>query len=282
MTRPTFSVIVPTYSRPAMLAQAVESVLAQTRSDFECLVVDDASPTPPALPADPRVRLIQRTSNGGPAAARNTGIEQASGQYLAFLDDDDLFLPARLELALEGLQQAPIALCWGRFLDNSTRRNRLLRGNVHDVIVDDGVPSLNGTAIGVDRSISFDPRFAALQDADWWLRISRDTEVWTTDQFGYVVRKHAGIRNLNDAQARLRATLLLLDKHADYFNRHPRAAAVRWRRAGVMARRLGDHALARRALARSVLLRPQLKTFSYLIRSVRPSTSRVKLVSYPA
>jgi glycosyltransferase involved in cell wall biosynthesis len=275
VTRPTFTVIVPTFDRPAMLQEAIASVLAQTRPDFECLVVDDASPTPPVLVSDPRVRLVCRSRNGGPAAARNTGLEHARGQFITFLDDDDLFLPDRLELALEGLEHAPVALCWGRFLDNSARRNRLLRGNVHEIIMDDGVPSLNATAIRAECLLPFDESFFALQDTDWWLRMSLATPVWTTERFGYVVRKHPGIRNRNDAPARVRSTLLLLEKHADYFASRPRAAAVRWKRAGIMARRLGDHSLARRALAKSFRLRPSLKTLSYLVRSLRPSTSLI-------
>ena len=274
---PTFSVIVPTYNRPAFLGEAIASVLAQTRQDFECIVVDDASPLPPTLPSDPRLRLIRRTRNGGPAASRNTGLEHASGRYITFLDDDDLYTPDRLEMALDGLARAPIALCWSRFLDNTVRRRLMLRGNVHDVIVDQGVPSLGATTVRAECVLAFDERFEALQDTDWWLRMSREIPVWTTEHFGYLVRKHPGIRNRNDAEARVRCTLLLLQHHADYFSRHPRAAAIRWRRAGTMARRLGDHALARRALAKSFMLRPHPRTLSYLVRSFRPSTGRVSL-----
>ena len=275
MTKPTFSVIVPTYNRSALLRDAVGSVLGQNRSDFECLVVDDASPTPPTLVSDPRLKLIRRDQNGGPAAARNTGIDHARGQCITFLDDDDLFLPDRLDLAMEGLRLAPIALCWGRFLDGSPPRNRQLQGNVHDIIVDDGVPSLNGTAVRADCASRFDETFLALQDAEWWIRMSRDFPVATIGQFGYLVRKHSGIRNRNDAAAKVRSTLRLLQKHADYFAVHPRAAAIRWRRAGVIARRLGDYALARRAMANSIRLRPRFKTLSYLVRSLRPSTTRI-------
>jgi glycosyltransferase involved in cell wall biosynthesis len=275
VTRPTFSVIVPTHNRSALLHEAVASVLGQNRSDFECLVVDDASPTPPTLVSDPRLRLIRRDENGGPAATRNTGMEQARGQYITFLDDDDLFLPDRLELAMEGLRHAPIALCWGRFLDGSGRHNRRLSGNVHDIIVDDGVPSLNGTAVRADCALRFDEAFLALQDTDWWVRMSRDIPVSTIGQFGYVVRKHPGVRNRNDAAAKVRSTLLLLKKHSEYFAAHPRAAAIRWRRAGVIALRLGDYSQARRAMAKSFRLRPRLKTLSYLLRALRPSRSRI-------
>src|SRR6476661_8300940 len=93
---PMFSVIIPTYGRSSLLAEAVASVLAQSFSDFECIVVDDASPEAPTLPDDLRLRLIVREHNGGPPAARNTGIASATGAYVAFLDDDDVWRPDRL------------------------------------------------------------------------------------------------------------------------------------------------------------------------------------------
>ncbi|HEV8125166.1 MAG TPA: glycosyltransferase family 2 protein [Gemmatimonadales bacterium] len=277
MTRPTFSVIVTSYNRPALLREALASVLAQTRPDFECIVVDDASPTPPVVPSDPRFKLVRRACNGGPAASRNTGLEHATGQYITFLDDDDLFVPERLELALGGLARAPIALCWSRFVDRTVRRRLMLRGNVHDVILNQGVPSLGATTLRAECVLQFDERFFAVQDADWWLRISRDIPVWTTERFGYLVRKHPGVRHRNDAPARIRGSLLLLEKHAAYFSAHPRAAAAWWTRAGILARRLGDYALARRALAKAFRRRPTLRTLSRLIRSLRPSTRRLSL-----
>ncbi len=114
---PLFSVVIPTYGRPRFLAQAVASVLAQTVDNVECVVVDDGSRVPLIPPDNPRVRLIRRDVNGGPAAARNTGVAHARGRYLAFLDDDDCFTPERLAVALEGLQRASIALCWSRNFD---------------------------------------------------------------------------------------------------------------------------------------------------------------------
>ncbi|MBI4259617.1 MAG: glycosyltransferase family 2 protein, partial [Actinobacteria bacterium] len=102
---PLFSVIVPTHGRPAYLAEALASVAAQTIEDWEAVVVDDASPEPVEVPDDPRFRLVRRDENGGPGAARNSGLAAATGRYIAFLDDDDLFTPDRLEVALEGLQR---------------------------------------------------------------------------------------------------------------------------------------------------------------------------------
>ncbi len=101
MTAPAVSVITPTLNRIAFLRRAIDSALAQTFGDLEiCVVVDGPSPELAAEVAahpDPRVRLVQRGETGGVAAARNTGIEAARGRYIGFLDDDDLWLPTKLE-----------------------------------------------------------------------------------------------------------------------------------------------------------------------------------------
>ncbi len=99
---PAISVIVPVYQAEALLPQCVESVLAQTFSDWELLLIDDGSRDgSPALcdgyaAKDPRIRVFHKP-NGGVSTARNLGLEQATGPYIAFLDADDAFEPAALE-----------------------------------------------------------------------------------------------------------------------------------------------------------------------------------------
>lgn len=98
---PAVSIITPTLSRLDFLRRALDSALAQTYEDFECVVVVDG-PAPAIAEfvsqhPDPRVRLVQRAETGGVAAARNTGIAEARGRYIGFLDDDDLWLPQKLE-----------------------------------------------------------------------------------------------------------------------------------------------------------------------------------------
>jgi glycosyltransferase involved in cell wall biosynthesis len=100
---PVVSVVIPTYRRPDSVLRAVASVLAQTFTHFEILVVHDGPgpETAAALKdADPRVRYYQLDANRGPAAARNYGVTQARGQWIGFLDDDDEWLPRKLEVQL--------------------------------------------------------------------------------------------------------------------------------------------------------------------------------------
>lgn len=110
---PTVSVVIPTYNAADLLPDAVESVLAQTYRDFELIVVDDGSTdeTPEVMEryADD-VRYV-RKENGGSASARNRGIREARGQYVALLDADDLWLPEKLEHQMEQFE-AQQDLAW--------------------------------------------------------------------------------------------------------------------------------------------------------------------------
>lgn len=96
---PFYSVIIPVYNRAHLLRAALDSVLAQTEQDFEIVVVDDGSIDDPGgvveAVGDPRIRFL-RQCNRGSSHARNTGIDIARGQFLAFLDSDDEFLPGHL------------------------------------------------------------------------------------------------------------------------------------------------------------------------------------------
>jgi glycosyltransferase involved in cell wall biosynthesis len=92
------TVIIPAYNPGSYLAEAVQSVVSQTVSDWNLLVIDDGSTEPlPDLPfTDDRIEVVHR-ENGGPASARNLGLDQATGDLIAFLDADDVWVPTKLE-----------------------------------------------------------------------------------------------------------------------------------------------------------------------------------------
>ncbi|MFC6974687.1 glycosyltransferase family 2 protein [Halomicroarcula sp. GCM10025709] len=109
--RPRVSVVVPTYNRADTVGRAVESALAQTVTDIEVVVVDDGSTDDTAAVVtgidDERVRYLAHERNRGRSAARNTGIEAARGEYVAFLDSDDRWLPGKLDRQLAELSRRP-------------------------------------------------------------------------------------------------------------------------------------------------------------------------------
>ena len=111
---PAVSVILPVHNRPEYLVEAAESILAQTFRDLELVIVDDCSDNPQTARSaadiaakDPRVRVIRREKNGGPAAARNTAIANARAPLIAFMDDDDISEPRRLEKQVAFLKDNP-------------------------------------------------------------------------------------------------------------------------------------------------------------------------------
>lgn len=284
MTRPLFSVIIPTYNRSDFLKEAVESVLRQTVNNFEAIVVNDGGRHPIGLPSDPRIRLITRELNEGLSAARNTGMEVATGKYLTFLDDDDLYLSNRLELALKGLNEAPIALClFSTFTDTVEGRSppggRQLEGYVHDTILNDFAPHCGVIALERTLAPRFDERYLATEDVEWWLRLSSLGSVTTIAEVGYLQRGHSGPRNLNSAQARLEFSRKLLSDYEDYFATHRKARSFRLQRNGIRELSMGLRRQARRSLLKSIFAKPSIRGVWHLVRSLgpdRPGKTRLR------
>ena len=110
---PLVSVVMPVYNTELYLAEAIESILAQTFTDFELIIVDDASQDGSTeimreyQRRDERVRTLRQARNMGVSHARNRGIDAARGQVIAFMDSDDVSLPTRLEKQFRYLQENP-------------------------------------------------------------------------------------------------------------------------------------------------------------------------------
>lgn len=125
------SVVIPTYSRNDMLKRAINSVLNQTYKNFEIIVVDDnpaesewraSTASMIAEYTDPRVRYIQNEKNMGGGLTRNEGIKVAKGEYIAFLDDDDEYVPERLEKQLKVFldsnnDKLALVYCYAKFIN---------------------------------------------------------------------------------------------------------------------------------------------------------------------
>jgi glycosyltransferase involved in cell wall biosynthesis len=274
---PTFTVVIPTYNRPVWLREAVDSVLGQDFDDFECIVVDDASSQPLDLPPDPRVRVIRHEVNAGISGSLNTGIAAARGDFVTFLDDDDRFTPDRLSMTLPALGHAGVVLCWHQLMGRppDSTSTRLLAGDVYHTVLDDRAPVRSASVIARESVLPFDTRYAALEDLEWWLRTARVLDVATVPRVGCLVRPHRESRERHGQLARIHYGQMLLRERADYFTRHRRATAMRWFAMGLVAKELGDHRLARRALVRSLRTYPVAKRVGHLALTLRPSTFQV-------
>ena len=122
MTGPVVSVIITAYNRERVIAEAMRSIFRQTLADFELIIVDDGSTDETAAAvqsfADPRVRLLRHETNRGIPSARNSGLDAARGQFIAWLDSDDVARPRRLETQFQFLRANPevamIGACAGK------------------------------------------------------------------------------------------------------------------------------------------------------------------------
>lgn len=185
MTRNLVSVIIPTRNRATMVREAVESVLAQKDAPYELIVVDDGSEdnTPRLLAAyGDTVRILRREGPGGVSAARNLGIMAARGEWIAFLDSDDLWLPGKLRAQLDYFKLQPdMPICQTEeiWIHKGRRRNPKRyhakpSGWCFERLLERCLVS--PSAVMLHRSLFdevglFDESLPACEDYDMWLRI---------------------------------------------------------------------------------------------------------------
>jgi glycosyltransferase involved in cell wall biosynthesis len=182
---PQVSVIIPTYNRGRIIEEAVDSALAQDYKDFELIVVDDGSTdnTSEILASYGDDISVFFQKNKGVSAARNRGITEASGQFIAFLDSDDLWLPQKLSTQVEFFRQRPDALIcqteevWVRngIRVNPKQRHKKPSGMIFKPSLELCLVSPSAVMIRrdlLDKTGNFDETLPACEDYDLWLRIS--------------------------------------------------------------------------------------------------------------
>lgn len=188
MTSVSVSVITPVYKAEDYLKDTIDSVLNQTFTDWEMLLVDDQSPDRSAdiirdyAAKDDRIKLIQLQENSGAAVARNKGLEAAQGRYIAFIDADDVWLPHKLETQLNFMKEQNEAFTYTQYQMVNDDGQVLKK-------VDKDLPQrldykglLKNTAIAcstvvIDRQVIGDFRMPLKrkgQDTATWLMILRD------------------------------------------------------------------------------------------------------------
>jgi glycosyltransferase involved in cell wall biosynthesis len=205
------SVIMPTCDRLQFLGPALESLFAQTCSDWELIIADDGSAAPTrdylrGLLARPQVQVIWLAHSGRPAVARNRALQAARGSYVAFLDSDDLWLPHKLERQLASLRQHPERK-WGYtafgIVDaagrpRTTRTMASLRPAISGWIAQQllseetiiALPSVVVERECLERVGVFDEQLVMCEDDELWLRLALHSEVDALDEPLTLVRRH--------------------------------------------------------------------------------------------
>ncbi len=200
------SIVIPTRNRRDLLALALASALGQRDVDIEILVVDEASTDDTAemvtRVCDPRVRLVRHEVALGKAAARNRGVEQATGVWIAFLDDDDLWAPDKLALQLRAASATGLHWSYTGAV-NVTTDHRIIGGAPprpgEEVAA--ALPRVNGvpggcSSVMVRRSAlpagGFDGRYRLCEDWDLWIRLAQTGPPACVRQPLVGYRVHAG------------------------------------------------------------------------------------------
>ncbi len=219
---PTFSIIVPVYNVGDYIEQSLTSVFAQTLRDFELIVVDDGSTDDTAdrvkAFADQGVLHYIYQTNAGPAAARNTGLELANGQLIAFLDSDDLWHPRKLEAHLEQMQTHPnlgMSFNWFEVLydrPDGLRVTPWFAPPVHPTLewadfLERNWTGTSSTVVVRAESLNqrrFDDRFRTGEDYHLWLEIAQaGWEVGFVPEVLTVYRKRQSSLTVNYVQIAL-------------------------------------------------------------------------------
>lgn len=232
---PEISVVMPVYNtKEAFFRCAIDSILQQTYTDFELLIIDDCSEAYigeiVAGYHDDRIKYFRFEKNAGAAVARNCGLDQARGKYIAFLDADDIALPDRLAVQHEFLEQHPEIGCLGTVFDIlKGRRIKKSRGKSplkHDEIVDfllfEGC-LLCQSSVMIRKSVlnqhhvRYNPDYIVAQDYVFWLDLIGKTRFEILNTALVVYRFHEGnishkkqkLQRINAAKAQIEA----VEKH---------------------------------------------------------------------
>jgi glycosyltransferase involved in cell wall biosynthesis len=296
---PLVSVVIPAYNAARWIAETLESVLAQTFQDFEVIVVDDGSTddTAAIVARFARARYIRKQS-GGPASARNVGIRAAQGEYVAFVDSDDLWSPDKLRLQIDLLRQSGVAwvYCDAYAFDDETRRTLFIFSKVRrqysgDVLgrlfLADFIPMPTPV---IRRNVLeqmgyFDERGEiqnSAEDWDLWLRIAARYPI------GLVNRPLAWYRVHTQSRIQSGLPSVIYNAHLNVIelaaSREParlaplkrRAIAMAAIRIGQMMVRRNDLAHAREMFVQAIRLAPfEWKAYAYWLGTLagRPVTN---------
>jgi glycosyltransferase involved in cell wall biosynthesis len=231
---PRVSVVLPTYNRATVLGASMESVLDQTYRDLELLVVDDGSTDDTAAVVDsvddPRVAYLAHEQNRGVSAARNTGIEAARGDVVAFQDSDDEWAPEKLAAQMAVFDAAPpeVGVVYtGMWREVGDDRRYLpppdvapKEGDVNDALARQNFVSTQMAAVRAscfETAGAFDEDLPALVDWDLWLRLARDWEFRLVDE-PLVTAPLRGDSISTDRTAIVDARARIARKYADQFD----------------------------------------------------------------
>lgn len=242
------SAIITTYKRPPeIVKRAAQSVLNQSYRDIELLIVDDSPVTyelrkavrDMALSLADNVRYIAHEKNMGACAARNTGVKNAKGEFVAFLDDDDEWLPEKIEKQLSVMKQNDeVALVYcGRYIHYASKniekqeRVEFREGKVYEnLILNNFIGSTSFPLIRkavLEELGGFDVNMPAAQDFEMWLRIAKGYKIDYIKEPLVRYYIHEGEQITKNHRKKIEALERVNEINMNYLERHSKAYSIR-------------------------------------------------------
>ena len=275
---PAVSVIIPTYNRAELLRLAVTSVLNQTFQDFEIIVVDDASEDHTHEVVhnfrDKRIKYIRHEVNKRVAAARNTGVLNSSGAYIAFVDDDDEWLPKKLQMQVALLENSPSTVggVYTGFVQIDKSTGHILRqivhkrrGNIYNDLLKSnfiGAPVLLRREC-FDQVGLFDERIEFGEEYDLLLRVSKEFYFECVPECLYKYWFHGRQLSTNTG-ARIRGIEEQIRKHGEHFLMHRKHFSKLYISLGVLYCYADNIGKSREAYSKAIKIYPlAIKVYFY-------------------
>ena len=232
--QPKVSVIIPTYKRPGMLGRAIDSVLAQTYTNYEIIIVDDNNENTSErleteafmaqYASNDKIIYLKHAYNKNGAAARNTGINYSNANYIAFLDDDDEFLPQKLELQVRELESlspeyGAVYCNYSKYKESKklfTTQNKISGNLQYEILSMSNDFGPNSTLL-FKKSVlvkmnGFDESFRRHQDWELLVRFFRNFKIGVVSQVLLVMHSDCNL-NRSDPQ-------IFLEAKAKYLNQY--------------------------------------------------------------
>jgi glycosyltransferase involved in cell wall biosynthesis len=235
------SVIIPTHNRGTLLDRAVQSVLAQTFQDFEIIIVNDCSTDQTRdylarlVLANSKVQAIHHDKALGGSRARNAGIALAKGKWIAFLDDDDTWLPEKLALQLQALNANPDAVaCSASYRVNYPLNLKKIAHPPLEVSLSTLLRSncLGGASVCIcaaevlKRVAGFDDKLRSAQDWDLWVKLREQGKIISVPEVLVQYYVHFSYRISNDMRAKYAGARRFYFKYRSKMNREARRVNV--------------------------------------------------------
>ena len=270
--QPLFSIVICTFQRPHLVSRAVRSALAQEHDRFEVIVVDDGTTTGDVKAVlaefrDPRLRLFRNEENRGLALSTNRGIENARGEFVVFLDDDDELCTGFLEHTERHLRSSRDGFCWCGITEFSPEgeviRQRLDKIEAQDLPSRQMIAALIGSGFGLTvrreclrATGGYDPELSTCTDVDLFLRLVQGPWSWSCVPW-HLVNVHRQTERLTLQRATNGKSLLyIVEKHRQFLDSHPRLRSVLYWEMGTLLADAGQRRHVREIFSRYLLKAP--------------------------